>query len=377
MRRLLFFLLPLLVCGSPLRAHEIGQVFFRMSLGEEEWRGVVELDALMVLEMMGGGKVEEDGTNGWLAGLGEDEVKAFFEDTRSYWRERFVMEVGGVPCPYEITLPDPLLLQKDVASSPQEGALVRLTATGTYPPNGGPVEVLWKDEELPYLVVGFREEGGGGGTAMEPVEFGDRVKIGEREQRAGEASVTTTAPPSLWGWVKSGFHHILPLGLDHIAFVLGLFLLSPRWRPLLAQSATFTVAHSLTLGLVVTGVFSVSGDIVEPLIALSIVYVAVENLFVKELKPWRLWLIFAFGLLHGMGFAGVMSELDIPEGEILRPLLGFNIGVELGQIAVFALAFLVTGWFLKREKVWQAIRWTVSLLIALTGLYWTVERVLL
>ena len=121
MSRLLRSLLVLCLLASPLSAHEIEQVFFRLSLGEEEWSGVVELDALMLLEVEAGGKVEEDGTNGWLAGLSEPEVRAFMAWAERYWRERYVMEVGGVPCPFEVSLPDPLLLQKDVAGSPKEG----------------------------------------------------------------------------------------------------------------------------------------------------------------------------------------------------------------------------------------------------------------
>jgi hydrogenase/urease accessory protein HupE len=377
MMRLFRLLLMVGLLGSA-GAHEIEQVFFRMSLGEEEWSGVVELDALMLLETAAGGegKTEEDGTNKWFAELSEERVKEFFEETEGYWRKRFVMKVGGVTCPYDLSLPDPVKLQKDVAGSPQEGTLIRLTATGSYPDASGDLEVRWEDPELPYLVVGFRGQGEETGTTIEPVEYGYTVKLGTREQ-SEDAAVVVVESPSLWGWVKSGFEHILPKGLDHIAFVLGLFLLVPRWKPLLAQSAVFTVAHSLSLGMVVMGVFSVSGDVVEPLIALSIVYVAVENLFLKELKPWRLVLIFAFGLLHGMGFAGVMQELDLPEGEILRPLLGFNVGVELGQVAVFALGFLLVGWWLGNEECWKKIRRGGSLIIAVMGLYWTVERILL
>ena len=377
MMRVLRLLLLMVGLMGSAGAHEIEQVFLRMSLGQEDWSGVVELDALMVLELAAGGKTEEDGTNGWFAELGEERVREFFVETERYWRERFGLEVGGVACPYEITLPDPVVMQGDVAGSPEEGALINLTVKGSYADGGGAVEVRWMDQTGPYLVVGYRVEGEEGGTVIEPVEYGYAVKLGEREQKAGEAAVTQGEAPSLWGWIKSGFEHIVPLGLDHIAFVLGLFLLVPKWKPLLAQSAAFTVAHSLTLGMVVFGVFTVSEKVVEPLIALSIVYVAVENLFVRELKGWRVALVFCFGLLHGMGFAGVMRELEVPEGEIVRPLLGFNVVVELGQVAVLAMAFLLTCWWIGKERVWTGIRWGGSLMIAVVGLYWTVERIVL
>src|SRR2546426_2660727 len=140
-----------------------------------------------------------------------------------------------------------------------------------------------------------------------------------------------------------GFTHIVPKGLDHILFLLGIFLLSRRLRPLLWQVSAFTLAHSITLGLALYGVISLSPSIVEPLIALSIVYVAVENIATSELKPWHVALVFGFGLLHGMGFAGVLRELALPRSEFLTGLVAFNAGVEAGQLTVILSAFLLIG----------------------------------
>src|SRR5712692_7401113 len=133
-------------------------------------------------------------------------------------------------------------------------------------------------------------------------------------------------------YVALGFTHILPNGLDHILFVLGLFFLTTRLRAMLAQVTAFTVAHSITLGLTLYGVVSMPAPFVEPLIAMSIAYVAFENLVTTELKPWRLALVFGFGLLHGMGFADALSRLDLPRSEFLTTLVGFNVGVEAGQL---------------------------------------------
>jgi hypothetical protein len=188
--------------------------------------------------------------------------------------------------------------------------------------------------------------------------------------------------PSWWTTASEyaglGFTHILPKGLDHILFVVGLFLLGTRWRPLLLQVTLFTIAHSVTLGLSMLGVVSLPSSIVEPLIALSIAYVAVENLFTTELSPWRGTLVFVFGLLHGLGFAGVLSELGMPAGQFPVALIAFNVGVELGQLAVIALAMLAVGWWrLSRLELYR--RWVVvpvSLAIALVGLYWTATRAL-
>ena len=133
-----------------------------------------------------------------------------------------------------------------------------------------------------------------------------------------------------------GYTHILPKGLDHILFVLGIFLLSPRLKTMLLQVTAFTIAHSITLGLSMYGIVSLPSRIVEPLIALSIAYVAIENLVTRELKPWRLALVFMFGLLHGLGFAGVLRELGLPRGEFLTALRTFNPGVEGGQLMIIA-----------------------------------------
>jgi len=175
-------------------------------------------------------------------------------------------------------------------------------------------------------------------------------------------------------FLRIGFTHIIPGGLDHILFVFGLFLLSPKLRPLLVQVTSFTVAHTLTLGLSIYGIFSLPSGIVEPLIALSIVLVAVENVLTDKIHPWRPGLVFLFGLLHGLGFAGALGEIGLPQNEFLSALVFFNLGVEFGQLTVVLIALLLIGAF--RKKSWYRIRLTIPLSCAmgLTGLYWTVER---
>lgn len=187
------------------------------------------------------------------------------------------------------------------------------------------------------------------------------------------------ARPTRWDiarqYLALGYTHILPKGLDHILFVLGIFLLSPRLKTMLLQVTAFTVAHSITLGLSIYGWVSLPSGVVEPLIALSIAYVAIENLVTRELKPWRLALVFLFGLLHGLGFAGVLRELGLPRGEFLTGLLAFNLGVEGGQLTVIAAAsslawpFVGRGWYRHRVVI------PASLIIAAIGIYWTITRI--
>jgi hydrogenase/urease accessory protein HupE len=178
-------------------------------------------------------------------------------------------------------------------------------------------------------------------------------------------------------YLKLGFTHIMPNGLDHMLFVLGIYLLSSRGRSILMQVSAFTVAHSITLALSLYGIVSVSPRVVEPMIALSIAYVAVENVFLAELKSWRIALVFAFGLLHGMGFAGALHELQIPRSEFVTALVTFNIGVEGGQLAVIGLAFLLVGWHCSNQ-LWYRSRIVIpaSMAIACTAIYWTVNRLI-
>lgn len=177
-------------------------------------------------------------------------------------------------------------------------------------------------------------------------------------------------------YLQLGFTHIVPKGLDHILFVLGIYLLTLEKRSILLQVTAFTIAHSITLALTIYGLVSLSPRVVEPLIALSIVCVAVENLFVRRFHLWRLGLVFAFGLLHGMGFAGVLRDLGIPRSQFIPALVSFNLGVEAGQLTVIAAAFVLVGyWFGQRPWYRSRITLPASACIALIGLYWTVQRV--
>lgn len=180
-----------------------------------------------------------------------------------------------------------------------------------------------------------------------------------------------------WIFTKAGIEHIIPKGLDHILFVLGLFFSSLLFRPLLWQVTAFTLAHTLTLALAALDMVRIPGEIVEPLIALSIVWIAVENCAFTQTKKWRPLVVFGFGLLHGLGFAAVLSEYGLPEGNLVSSLLAFNIGVELGQLMVLLAAALLV-YFIRRKKWYRKrIQIPASLAIALVGLYWFIERVFL
>ena len=177
-------------------------------------------------------------------------------------------------------------------------------------------------------------------------------------------------------YLKLGITHIIPLGFDHILFVVSLCLLSNNIKTILWQASAFTVAHSITLALSIKGILVAPAPVVEPIIALSIMFVAVENILLSELKAWRVVIVFCFGLVHGMGFASALSQVGIPPNNFLITVLSFNIGVEIGQVIIILLVFgLIILPLGKKENYRKMVVYPISACIALTALYWTVERI--
>ncbi len=179
----------------------------------------------------------------------------------------------------------------------------------------------------------------------------------------------------IWYYLKLGFSHIIPEGPDHILFIIGLCMLSSRLSILLWQATAFTVAHTVTLILSMKGLILIPSSVIEPIIALSIAFVAIENLVIKELKPWRIAVVFLFGLIHGMGFASSLNELGLPPNAFYTSLISFNIGVELAQILIIGTVYLCV---IKTmgDKTWyrKFAVYPVSACIALIALYWTFTR---
>jgi len=172
-----------------------------------------------------------------------------------------------------------------------------------------------------------------------------------------------------------GYKHIIPLGFDHILFIVSLFLLNPKLKPLLLQATAFTVAHSITLSLTMFHVIVASPKIIEPLIALSIMYVALENIFTTKVRVTRIGIVFLFGLVHGMGFASALGGLGLPQNAYLLSLVMFNLGVEAGQITIILLAYWALGkWFGDKPYYRKYIVIPISIVIACVAAYWTVQR---
>jgi hypothetical protein len=174
-----------------------------------------------------------------------------------------------------------------------------------------------------------------------------------------------------------GFKHIIPMGLDHILFIICIFFFRSDLRSVVVQASMFTVAHTITLGLCWMGILVPPAQIIEPLIAFSIVVLAIENIFGWQSEKSRLPIVFLFGLVHGMGFAAAISEVGIPQDNILHSLLGFNIGVEVGQLVILLGLYLTVtrtignaGWFRPRFVL------PVMITVAAVAGFWTIERLL-
>ena len=313
-----------------------------------------------------------------LRALSAQELSARAPELLEAWNALPVLAVDGTPLTLEsrtivvaegIDIELPRTTKWALGASVPEGS----TVTVSWPAGGGDLVVRQQGVEAPFtgLVLG--------GNSSPEIAL------------AGGAS--QTGWQSFVAYIPVGFDHILPKGLDHILFVLGLFFLSTRLGPLIWQVSAFTLAHTVTLALGALGLVNIPGSIVEPLIAASIVYVAVENIFARGLTRSRPFIIFGFGLLHGLGFASVLGDFGLPEDQFIPALIGFNVGVEVGQLTVIAMAFVLLWLAILAARqakltgteelvteypvMFRAISMTGSLLIALIGIYWVIARTLL
>ncbi|WP_417271797.1 HupE/UreJ family protein [Celeribacter halophilus] len=246
-----------------------------------------------------------------------------------------------------------------------------LTMTAALPADDTPVRFSWRADFGPFSI---HQAGGDGDGYTELLQGGQESQFMPRA-----APVKQSASSLFVRFVVSGFEHIVPKGTDHILFVLGLFLFSLRIKPILAQVTAFTLAHSITLALASLNIVSLPASIVEPLIAVSIVYVALENILFANrgaISLARVAVVFGFGLLHGLGFASVLSDVGLPAGQFLIGLVGFNVGVELGQLSVICAALLMVGLPFGQKPWYRSyIVIPASAVIAVIGLWWAIERV--
>ncbi|KIN61002.1 putative membrane protein [Sulfitobacter noctilucae] len=375
----------LMLVGTGGRAHEVqptigdltvqdGRAELSLKINIEAFLAGIDLDAVTDTN-----EAENAADYDALRALSNEDIAARAPDLVPGWNALPMVQVDGTP----------VTLQTETISIPED-VDIELARVSTWvlsadvPADANSVQVIWP-EGAGAMVL--RQQGvdapftgylAGGETSPE-------INLAGGDEQTGMDAFVS--------YIPVGFEHILPQGLDHILFVLGLFLLSTRLAPLLWQVSAFTLAHTVTLALGALGLVNVSGSIVEPLIAASIVYVAVENIYSSGLSRWRPFVVFGFGLLHGLGFASVLGDFGLPEDQFIPALIGFNVGVEVGQLTVIAIAALLI-WLAvmaarsaplngAEEEVreypvmFRAVSVTGSLFIALVGIWWVIERVFL
>ncbi len=370
-----FVLVVLFFLGSLCcRAHQVAAVELEFLKTEEQWRLLGEMDIAYMLpetrNIPGGLPMKRSE----VMKSSPEEFARIRKETENTLRKLLRITFAGKDIAWRVDFPD---FDKEPFALPEEAGDIALLSTRMIVDSvreAGELKIHWEGEQETELIILVEE---GDEPRIVSTRKGGAIEL--LKQDATQQALPTERNISD-GWVQSGFAHVLPLGYDHVLFILGLFLLAPRWKPLLTQSLLFTLAHTITLGLAIYGVVNLPSKWVEVIIALSIAWIGIENLFVKELGKRRVIFVFLFGLLHGLGFAGVLSEKleGIPRDKLAWPLLGFNVGVELGQIAVLLVAFILF-WPLrkweKEGKQWedQARKWG-SIAIALAGLYWAGER---
>ena len=359
-----------LIFGTVLQAHELRPAVAKVEVSETELKIelLVAIETLLagidLTEILDTDEAPEAAIYDTLRGLDDD---ALAENVWAEWPQlstEFIMEgaealrlvnVEVIPEPdMELTRDTKLFM---ITKLSEGSAPVRFGWTAK---NGG---LVVRHGEGDDAYAGFLE----GGELSLPLP------------RSGAVEESGTAV--FWRFVIEGFEHIIPKGLDHILFVFGLFLFSLSWRPLLSQITAFTVAHTVTLGLTTLSIVKIPAAqiwLVEALIAVSITYVAIENIWRPKLGWWRVVVVFSFGLLHGIGFASVLGDLGLAQGQFVLSLIAFNIGVEGGQLAVIAIGFITLALpFGKSHSYRSYVVIPGSIAIALVGGWWAFERIFL
>ena len=241
-----------------------------------------------------------------------------------------------------------------------------------------------KDGGLIYKVTLFHEIDPAS-RHMVSVE-GEQTFIGLLSVQSTQMALRELAPSkwkTAWQYIVSGIEHIA-IGFDHIAFLVAVIVLGRRFWPLVKVVTAFTIAHSITLTIAVLEIVTVPSNLVEILIAASIVYVAAENFFVRDIRH-RWWLTFLFGLIHGFGFASVLRDYGLPEDALALALASFNIGVEIGQLLIVIAAIVL--WQLgfrvaaaaglpHNEHVERRVSLVISGVVLVGGLFWLAQRLL-
>lgn len=370
-------LLACLLVSQESRAHLLNMTRINVDAGATEIRVTIEID-------LGQSLMSPDAY--WRATQAPPQAqRVLLEQALQQLEAELVFFIDDVRVPRTLTDIEISAISLEAIHNPLTPQMATLRYAMEYSGTGMLQVAIARELEVPWpcLLVVTTQDGQLPQSSLltEVDRLSRSVLLDPANRSAGETRGQPARLMARWDqlspwmmWVAVGFQHIVPQGLDHILFMLGLFFFNRGWRSLLLQVTGFTLAHSITLALSLHGLISVSPSIVEPLIALSIVYVAVDNLLEIRFIRWRMAVIILFGLLHGLGFASVLSDIGLPEGQFLSSLLLFNLGIELGQIAVMLTAFLLVGRFSRHRWYATTVAQPAAIAIAGTGAYWFLKR---
>jgi len=349
--------------------HPIQQMDIVPHAAPGAWRLEWRMDAGSAVE-----EIREDPTASapsrtMLNGFSKEQFARMKAGAEEYLRDNLFLTINDEPAEWRMEFPNFASDPPEFPNGTEVYPYVDLVLVGVkVPAAGGPLVATWQNDGVDLFVT----DGSGEAGALAIISAGEATELTRVPGADADPALRVAASEgsSLWRWIRYGFEHIVPKGTDHILFILALFLLSPQLKPLLAQSFTFTLAHSVTLFLTIFGVLNLPDKFIEMAILLSIGAVALENIFRREPPRHRLAVVFAFGLLHGMGFATLLRELPLPKSSIVWPVVSFNLGIEAAQVAVLAGAWLLVGWFRHQAKNWERIRigGSVLILVALAAM---------
>ena len=366
-RMIKYLLFLILIFSSPLHSHEIKPAVMDITIIEGNASIEFKLNAETVLSEIDASLYQDTNDSPQsqkydaLRALSTEEVEKMVIENENKFTDKIKINIGDETIPLSLRNVD--TFQEINDEFPRDTTLnigfeiKDESFTIQFEKELGPV-VIRHFEDLSKESVLFT-------TYLQPAE---RSSLISQQTRSSAFSTTIE-------YLVLGIEHIVPKGLDHILFIIGIFFYAIKFKPLLLQVTMFTVAHSITLILASFNLIFIPATIVEPLIALSISYVAIENIFQRRSTLLRYLIIFIFGLIHGLGFAFVLGDIGLNTSQLVLSLISFNIGVEIAQIAIIILASII--FIIPSRQSWYRafLQIPISIIISMIGLYWFIERV--
>lgn len=369
MKRLFVFALLLVASCSQLLAHKIDAMEFEFQASPDSWVLKGDIDVSYLLPEFRNDDDEPPLRRFPLMNeTSPEEWQDYLDQMEATLNRLLTFKFNDKELPHTFHYPGFSIEDPVLPEDPDDIAFIHIEIKVAPVEGEGDLRLHWNDDLEAELIVVIDPN-----SEVLPLSAlsGESVPL-LKQDAVGNTENPDESP--LWSWLLSGFRHVIPLGLDHLLFIVGIFLAAPRLGPILGQSLLFTLAHSITLTCAVMGWLNFPTTYIEIIIAASIAWIGIENLWIKQVGRNRILLVFGFGLIHGLGFASVLGEKleNVPGDKQVLPLVGFNIGVELAQITVLVVAWLLLRPIKAHEKKVQFIG---SILIAAAGIFWMVERI--